>query len=121
MPDGTPNFRPALKYLIKVPAGTQILKHSVGRHCVPGPISAFFLSFFQQMGTKHGWHTREVAGGGQKSSPFHPSLTLSHPHFSINTIMVFMAKVRKEREKLERNRESFQGNPPLQNSKALEG
>ena len=101
--------RPALKNLIQVPAGTWILKHSAGRHCVPGPISALFLSFFQQRGTKHGWHAREAAGGGQKSRPFHPSLTLSHPHFSINTTMVFIAKgVGKCREKLERNRESFQ-------------
>ena len=93
MPAGTPIFKPALKNLIQVPAGIRILKHSAGQHCVLGPISAlFFLSFFQQRGTKHGWHAREAAGGGQKSSPFHPSLTLSHPPFSINTIMVFMAK-----------------------------
>jgi hypothetical protein len=38
-----------------------------------------------------GMHVRQLVGG-QKSSPFHPSLTLSHPHFSINTTMVFMAK-----------------------------
>jgi hypothetical protein len=92
VPAGTPIFRLALKNLIQVPAGTWILKHSAGRHCVPGPISTFFLSFFQQRGTKHGWHAREAADGGQKSSPFHPSLTLSHPSFSINTTMVFMAR-----------------------------
>jgi hypothetical protein len=109
VPAGTPIFRPALKNLILVPAGTRILKHSAGRHCVPGPISILFLSFFQQRGTKHGWHAREAAGGGQKSSPFHPYLTLSHPPFSINTTMVFMARgVGKCKENLERNRESFQ-------------
>ena len=58
----------------------------------------FFLSFFQQRETRHGWHAREAAGGGQKSSPFHPSLTLSHPHFSINTTMFFMAKGFQDRE-----------------------
>ena len=92
MPAGTPIFRLALKNLIQVPADTWILKHSAGRHCVPRPISALFLSFFQQRGTKHGWHAREAVGGGQKSSPFHPSLTLSHPPFSINTTMVFMVR-----------------------------
>jgi hypothetical protein len=44
-----------------------------------------------------GMHERQLVGG-QKSSPFHPSLTLSHPHFSINTTMVFMKK-REERER----------------------
>jgi hypothetical protein len=92
-----------------VPADTRILKHSAGWHCVPEPISALFLSFFQQRGTKHGWHACEASGGKQKSSPFHPSLTLSHPHFSINITMVFMARgLESDREKLERNKESFQ-------------
>ena len=44
-----------------------------------------------------GIHERQLVGG-QKSNLFHPSLILSHPHFSINTIMVFMAK-EEEREK----------------------
>jgi hypothetical protein len=89
---GTPIFKPALKNLILVLAGTRILKHSAGRHYVPESIFALFLSFFQQRGTRHGWHAREAVGGGQKSNPFHPSLTLSHPNLSINTTMVFMAK-----------------------------
>ena len=65
--------------------------------------------------------------GGQKSSPFHPSLTLSHPHFSINTIMVFMAKEEeRERTLVERSRNlvlkiHLKQNSPLQSFKALEG
>jgi hypothetical protein len=45
-----------------------------------------------------GMHVRQLVGG-KKSSPFHPSLTLSHPHFSINTTMVFMAKRLESEEK----------------------
>ena len=44
---GTPISKPALIYLILVPAGTRILKHSAGQYCTPKPLSALFLSFFQ--------------------------------------------------------------------------
>ena len=109
MPAGTLIFRPALKNLIQVPAGTWILKHSAGGHYVPGPISVLFFVVFSAKGDKAWLACTWGGSGGQKSSPFHPSLTISHPPFSINTTMVFMAKgVGKCREKLERNMESFQ-------------
>ena len=92
-------FKLALQFLILVPASSKILKHSASRHCVPEPLSAFFLSFFQRRETRHGWHVRVAIGGGKTISPFHSSLTLWHSYFSINTTMVFKAKGGKiERE-----------------------
>jgi hypothetical protein len=106
VPASTPIFRPILKNLILVPAGTRILKHSADRHCVPGSISALFWSFFQQRGTKHGWHAREAAGGGAKKQPLPP---LFDPSFLYKYNHGLHGKgVGKCREKLERNRESFQ-------------
>jgi hypothetical protein len=109
VPAGTPIFRPALKNLIQVPAGTWILKHSAGRHCVPGPISALFLSFFQQRGTRHGWHAREAAGGGAKKQPLPPLFDpFTSPFLYKYNHGLHGKRVGKGREKLERNRESFQ-------------
>ena len=92
-----------------MPASTRILKHSADRHYVPRPISALFLSFFQQRGTKHGWHAREAAGGGAKKQPLPPLFDpFTSPFLYKYNHGLHGKGVGKGREKLERNRESFQ-------------
>ena len=83
MPVGTPIFRPALKNLILVPAGTRILKHNVGQHCVPEPISALFCLFFSKGGQSMvGMHMRQlVGGGGAKKQPLPPLFDPFTPSF----------------------------------------
>ena len=73
------------------------------------PFLHFFLSFFQQRGTKHGWHAREAAGGGAKKHPLPPLFDPFTPSFLYKYNNGLHGKgVGKCREKLERNRESFQ-------------
>ena len=72
------------------------------------PFLHFFCLFFSK-GTKHGWHTRETAGGGQKKQPLPPLFDPFTPPFLYKYNHGLHSKgVGKCREKLERNRESFQ-------------
>ena len=127
MPNSTLIFQNSVGRHSNFYAGTQKFNPSAGRHCVPGPISALFLSFFQQRGTRHGWHAQEAAGGGAKKQPLPPLFDPFTFPFLYKYNHGLHGKEGGKREKLvERSRNlvlkiHLKQNSPLQSFKALEG